>query len=645
MKLKPTFEARYAFLGLPLAIAILLQCSSARANVYATNIKLEGGTTNITRAAGEVVNISYILNEPATAGVEIDFVSGSSVVGRVVVPAGSSGTDRGSNLVVWSNNLPSGTYQVSVTAASVGYTNWNQISSEDDPGAYVWFGRGIDVDRVPNSPYYGRVFVANSESGPSPDTNPGDRVGILKLNADGSFAEEGASSAGVDGHDWTDSDISPWKVRVSDDDFVYVSDLALAGQVFRWNPLVSSNSLTAVLRGDNIPNGAALSGPALVGTGTNTQIWMADTNGSNGIRRWVVTTNAVCATNDPGQMIVGVGTDPTNGLSIGPISVSVDGLGNIYTCQAITNSGDATSRVFRFPAYNPSTNGGAAELTATWAVGEGDDTYASASGIAVDPTGTYVAVSFQGLIIDGLFQGGNTKVLYATNGALAANLDLGLAIGFDANHQDTACAWDAVGNVYCVDNWFGKWRAFSPPGTNQSTTVALASVESTGGGTVTGPPPNITGITSAGGTVTIDFTATTSDTPSSFLVVGAATVLGPFTTISTATITQLSPGVFRATLSASGSMQYYRIQRQGGVQPPPGQAPQISGLVVNNGTVTLTFTGSTSDLPSQFTLLSAGTATGPYAPAANATITQVSSGIFRASAPASGPIQFYRLQR
>ncbi|MGH7969721.1 MAG: hypothetical protein ACREIC_13435, partial [Limisphaerales bacterium] len=510
---------------------------------------------------------------------------------------------------------------------------------------------------------------------------------------------------------------------------VYVSDLALAGEVFRWDPLMSSNSLTAILRGDNIPSGAMLSGPSLLGSGTNTQIWMADTNGANGIRRWLVTTNGVCATNDLGQMIVG--TDPTNGLSIGPIGVSVDDLGNVYACQAITESGDPTARVFRFPAYNPSTNAGTPELVADWAVGANDDTYATASGIAVDPTGTYVAVSFQGLIIDGLFQGGNTKVLYATNGALAANLDLGLTIGLDANHQDTGCGWDAVGNVYCVDNWFAKWRAFSPPGTNQSTTVALATIESTGGGTVTGPPPTITGITTAGGTVTIDFTATTSDTPSSFLVVGAASVVGPYSQISNATITQLSPGVFRATLSASGNMQYYRIQRQGsapppppseqptitsititganvtlefsalttdtpsgflvlaasvvtgpynvvsgatitqvspglfratfsnsgnmayfriqrqgGVQPPPsGQAPQISSLVVSNGIVTLTFSGSTGDSASQFTLLSAGTVAGPYAPATGATMTQVSSGVFRAAAPANGPIQFYRVQR
>ena len=85
MKLKLSFEPRYALVGLPLAMAILLQCSSARANIYATNIKLNDGLTNVTSAADAPVTISYILNEPATAGVEIDFLSGSSVAGSLVL--------------------------------------------------------------------------------------------------------------------------------------------------------------------------------------------------------------------------------------------------------------------------------------------------------------------------------------------------------------------------------------------------------------------------------------------------------------------------------------------------------------------------------------------------------------------------------
>ncbi len=730
MKLKQTLEFSWLFKMGALALAIQLSTPGARANIYATNIKIDGTTTNAT--------ISYILNEPASLGVELDIAAGSSVVRRLVLPPGGSGTDRGLNSVVWdgtdnnSNAVPGGTYHVSITAASSGYTNWTQITSDGDPGTYVWFGRGIAVDRNATNPYYGRVFVANSQDGPNPDTTPGDIAGILKLNADSSFADEGASSTGQDGYNWSGNALSPWKVRVSTDDFVYVSDLSIAGEVFRWDPLMSSNSLVSVLRSDNIPSGAQLSGPAIVGAGTNTEIWMADTNGANGILRWRVTSNGVCATNDPGKSIVGIGTDPVGGLSLGPISVALDSSGNIYTCQTITNSGDPTPRVFRFRTYDPSTNGGNPELTADWAVGTNDDTYAGASGLAVDPSGTYVAVTFEGLQIGGLYQDGNTKVLYATNGALAANVDLGLAIGGDANHQDTDCDWDAVGNLYYIDNWFGVWRAFSPPGTNQSTTLALATIQISGGGSPQGPPPSITKISVAGGTVTIDFTAATTDVAASFLVSGAAAVTGPYSPVSNATITLVSAGLFRATLTANAAMQYFRIQRQGSAPPPPpsneqpeitsisfagntvtlqfaaltndvssgflvlgatavtgpytavqgaaitqtgpglfratfsnpgamgyfriqrqggsapppsSQPPQITSLAVSNGTVVLTFTGSATNSASQFTLLSAATPAGPYAPSAGATITQSGSGTFRASAPAKGSIQFYRLLR
>src|SRR5262249_8564423 len=243
-----------------------------------------------------------------------------------------------------------------------------------------------------------------------------------------------------------DSSVSPWKIAVSDDELVYVDDLGQGGVVLRWDPLVSSNSLAYVLRKDNQPAGTLLSGPAILGTGTNTQIWMADisTNTSKGILTWKVSTNGLCATNDLGAVVVGPGTN----FSVGPIDVAVDRAGNIYVCQPIFASLDPSPRVFRFPAYDPSTNGGQPELVADWAVGGGDDTYAGANGIAIDPTGQYVAVSFQGTFDGSQTANGNTKVLNTTNGALVANIDLGVAISGEANHSDTACGWDAVGNLY-----------------------------------------------------------------------------------------------------------------------------------------------------------------------------------------------------
>jgi hypothetical protein len=646
MKLKFSVQPIQALKVLLLVLGVGLFSSSSRANVYATNIKLNDGMTNIVSPAGTNVQVSYILNEPASQ-VEVDILSGPNVVRRLNL-SDTGSTSRGLNVVFWdgldnsANQVPAGIYQVSVTAASAGYTNWTQITSDlDDLGAQVYWGQGIAVNRNPTNAYYGRVFIANAvASGGSGDLPPGAYVGIMQMNADTTWDVPG-TNADQEGYAWSDNGVSPWKLAVSDDGFVYVDDLAAGGLVMRWDSQVMSDSLTYVLRKDNVPSGATLSGPAILGTGTNTQIFMADTNdNSMGIIRWRVSTNGTCATNDLGTVVVASNAS----LTLAPVDVAVDKAGNIYTCQSVTDLLDPAPRVFRFPAYNPSTNGGQPAVTADWAVGAGDDSYAGANGIAVDPTGTYVAVAFGGTFDGSASANGNTKVLYATNGALVANLDLGVFIGGILDHVDYACGWDAVGNVYYIDYYSGYWRAVSPPGTNQSTTMSLATIQVTTSGT-SGPPPTITDINISGSNVTIDFTGLATDTTSSFLVVGAASVLGPYSQVSNATIALVSPGVFRATLTNSGGMQYFRIQRVGGSGPPPGQSPLITSLTVAGGNVVISFTGQTTDTASQFSLLNSPFAAGPFTTNSAAVITQVSPGIFSASVAASGLIQFYRLQR
>jgi hypothetical protein len=548
--------ARDSVLVLILGLTTLLTCSSARANVYATNVKLNGSFTNFTALFGQAVPISYLLNEPATLGATITITAGSGTVRTINLAAGNPGTLFGTNVVSWdgtddqSHPVTPGSYSVSVTPAAAGFTNWTHISSDSNPNAFVYYGTGIAVDRNATSPYYGRILIANSLDGGSADT----AAGILKFNADASAAEEGVLSTGQDGHDWQGSQLSPWSLAVSADDLVYADDRFNGGEVFRWDPTLSSNSLVAVLRTDNQPAGADLTGPAIIGTGTNTQIWMADSLSTSGILKWTVTNDMTCATNDMGQTVVALGGD----LSVPPYTVALDQLGNIYTVQNITDEGNPLPRVLRFPAYDPSTNSFIAETNADWATGANDNNYGGASGVAVDPTGTYVAVAFQGTQFGGLVAtNGSTRILYATNGAWVADLDLGISFDGDPSHQDTACAWDAVGNVYYIDNWSGHWRIASPPGTNQATTVALAQVRIQAPSII-----EITNITVSSGGVTLLFTAGTNDSASDFTLLAASIADGTYTAASSATITPVSPGVFRATAPVSGAAaQFYRIRR------------------------------------------------------------------------------------
>jgi len=617
-----------------LVIGCVLAARSAQANVYATNVKLNGGTTNLTVQAGEGISISYILNEPASLGVTINILAGATAVRSIALAPDGPGCQRGANTVMWdglddrSNNVPSGVYSVSITAQSSGYADWSQITDDLNLNNYVFNGRGIAVDRNPTNPYFGRIFVANSLTGFDPANTPGDALGILKFNADASTPEDGIVSTG--GYDWPeDRTMGLGKVEVSADDRVYVSDLRNGGELLSWDPAFATNSFVQVLQPTNKPAGTLLQGLALTVQGTNAQLWMTDALGTNAVLRWSLGTNGACDPSDAGLQVVALAD--ASGLTNPPIDVALDSAGNIYLCQSVGISGDPTPRVFKFPAYDPGTNSGTPEVEATWAVGGGDDNLLGASGVAVDPSGAYVAVTFEGLA--GL--PGNTVVFDTTNGAQVKAMWTAGSLA----QQDIDCAWDEAGNLYYIENVMGVWRTVSPPGTNQFTTVAPATVEVTGNQAT---PPQITGISVSNGIVTLTFSASVSDTAGAFVVLSASTAAGPYAALGDASISLVSPGVFSASFPQSGSAQFYRVDR--GSTPPPS-SPVITKIAVSAGQVTLDFTGSSSDTAGSFKLLSSGSLGIAFSEVTGATFESLGAGSFRATAPTNGPIQFYRVQK
>jgi len=424
-----------------------------------------------------------------------------------------------------------GVYSITITALATGYAEWTPISDDGNVNNYIWAPRGVAVNKSTNSLFYGRIFLANAFSGPNAGVTPGDNVGMLKLNADSSPAEEGIGSTG--GWNWAGDENSPWKIEVADDDRVYISDPS-AGAILSFDEALSTNSLRVVLTTNNFPSAVHnnLSGPFVTGSGTNMQVWIADTNypGSAGIRRWQVGTNGRVATNDLGTTIVRAGTgaspllsapayangqfqftlngeanatyiiqastDFTNwtpvatnvsasanraitnipatasrsfyraltaagsDLTLAPYDVAVDLSNRIYTIQLRSDHNDPANRILRFPAY-----AGTAESAADWKIGAGDDTLEGAHGIAVDTLGRYVAVAF----FDDL--NGAARVFEASNGAPVATLTLGTSASY------TDVAWDNVGNLYTTDDTEALLRIYSPPGTNQATTIAVPKVQ------------------------------------------------------------------------------------------------------------------------------------------------------------------------
>ena len=448
---------------------------AARANVYATDIRLNGSLQAgvVVPGSSNALTISYVLNDAAT-GVSLQIYAGSNVIKTF-----AAGASLGQNTVVWDgtgdngSNAAEGVYNVSITAAAAGYGSWTNLS-DDGTNFYVFEPTGVAVNKNTNSPYYGRVFVGNGKSG------GGMNNGILKCNADGSAAEEGGFGTG--GYPWSGDRYStayyspsPWKMDIGADDRLYVDDWANNGVVESFDQELSTNYVN-VLRPDNYAYAQILlSGPCVRGPATNMQIYMADYHtfysGGLGILSWSLGSNGVAATNDIGTVDV---TLTNNSDLTRPYAVSVDTWGNLYTIQeAATNNQDP--RVLCFP---PAPSGGPPDTQSLWKIGANDLSLVNNYGVAVDPTAPFVAVATRGYDDgsgpDSLKDGG-VSIFLATNGSLVTNITQDPE--GNTNQEMIDVAWDNVGNLYALDFSDSSWRVYSPPGSNQTTTVSVPFIQ------------------------------------------------------------------------------------------------------------------------------------------------------------------------
>jgi hypothetical protein len=624
--------------GLGALLAVAAITPEARANVYASNIKFNGNLSSVTNAAGTPVTISFILNEPASLGTTINIVSGASVVDAISIAAGNAGTLKGSNAVVWGGtnssggNVAGGTYGVTITPSSSGYTNWTQITTDSNPGNYVYWPAGIAVDCNTNSLYYGRIMVANS--GPNDSgTNFGDTNGIIKLNADASFADEGQSTAGYsfdfDGYNGD----TPRRGRVGADDRFYFNDWSGNGRIVAVDMPMTTNQV--------VLDSANFTGPAANGEfpeiditdagTTNALAWFADfTQPGVGVWAWPMTNNGAVNPSDTTgtQILAPGGTDIPAKSAYG---LMIDERQDIFIGDFQTGSGSTEPRVTCITNWPSSPNQPLTNNNVLWSVGQGDNTFEDVYDLAIDSRANphYVACALDG-------GAGGLRILSATNGSLVTNIQQSVSTNF------LSVGWDNVGNVYAGSS-ASLWRAFSPPGTNQATTAAVETIQVIGASVV---QPKITSINVSNNIVTIYFTGSTNDAASVFTLLSSGTAIpaSGYTSAAGATISSVSPGLFKATVAVNGSIQFYRIMRSAN---GPLTAPRISSISINGNTVTVNFTGSSSDPASAFTLMSSGTAIplSSYSAAAGASNSLVSPGVFRTTVPMNGSSQCYRIKR
>ncbi|MGO8701296.1 MAG: hypothetical protein ACLQVY_26710 [Limisphaerales bacterium] len=467
---------------LAVSFGLLLCGASVRANVYASDIKLNGSLNAGIIVPGGNLTLSYILNENATAGVSVRIYSGTNVIKTFTAANGLPGTFTGLNSFQWDGaasngvTVSPGVYTVSITAAAEGYSSWTAIT-DDSTNFYAFFPTCLTVNKNTNSPYYGRVFVGNCYHGGSPAQAPG----IFKYNADGSPDDEGGFGTG--GYPWSGGGFfnpNPWKMGISTDDKLYAEDWSDDGVLLSFDQVLSTNYQT-VLGPANYPYpGVSLSGACLSGAGTNSQVWMADTtpamDDGQGVLRWNLSADGTVAAGDTGTVIVAAGDSD---LTYAPYDVTVDASGRIYVIQQVDadstnfNTDLDTMRVLCFPAYHP---GEPQDTKALWEMGSGDrPTLEMANGVAVDPTATFVAIASRGEGMDDDSEGGGISILDANSGSLLTNITADPS-GI-TNQVVFDVAWDNVGNLYDVEWSESPWRIYSPPGSNQATTAAVPVIQ------------------------------------------------------------------------------------------------------------------------------------------------------------------------
>jgi hypothetical protein len=221
----------------------------------------------------------------------------------------------------------------------------------------------------------------------------------------------------------------------------------------------------------------------VVGAGTNMQIFMADNNridlGGLGILSWEINSNGVAATNDTGMVDVALSTNDSN-LTLAPYAVTLDTNENIYTIQRVTETNATDPTVLCFP---PALIGDPAETNSTWEIGGPNPTLFNNYGVAVDPTAKYVAVATRGFTngenTPETLQDGGVSLFLAASGSLVTNMTQDPE-GY-TNQEFFDVAWDNVGNLYTIygEDDFAQegWRVYSPPGSNQATTVAVPFIQ------------------------------------------------------------------------------------------------------------------------------------------------------------------------
>ena len=397
---------------------------------------------------------------PAVTGTAGTFVLNQAADAVTVTYGnGTTQTIDGSTAGTKSFTLPSAgsTYQITVgrTAAPDGFLS--ATPTVTPIGADVAFAspRGVAVNRNPNSPFFGRTYVANSNA------TPGD--GIYVFSADKADVLGQGAVARTGGLDFATSGTnSPFRIQVGQDSNVYIGDAgtpATTGGIYRVDGDVSAASGQKVVTGQ-FPSSVVAEGSTDTG---NLTVYGLDAAGtpSNGLFRYDVGSGPLPSAAAPTAL--GAPLIAVNGVTV---DVTRAPNGNFFVTQD-RNAGNDTG-VFVFAPDG--TTQLFDSLAASTAAGLDGDAVAAGTqdfllqtrGVTISSDGTLAAfvteasgVYILDLDADGLPILSSRRVL---DPAFPTNTGFGRDIAFDA-----------AGNLYVVSSGNALFRTLDAGGPSLNT--------------------------------------------------------------------------------------------------------------------------------------------------------------------------------
>ncbi len=490
------------------ALAVGLMCShpaKVEAAAYASSLTNNAGT------------VSFILNESADS---VKISCGATVVTVSNIAAGTFTTNIGVSglTTVEVTKIAGAGYKtpVGTFAANIASAGKVQISTDPSLSRFAT-PRGVAVNKNPASPFFGRIYVANSTPGITGSVQRG--RGLYTLNADFTDSPNAyGTNEQTGGITFTSNNAgSPYRIYAGKDSYIYIADY--------------SDNSGGVYRVDgNLQNGetvlAGIGGPSTVPEGTNHgsiyKVVVEGTSTTGDLTIYTVDEDyGSNLNNDLWKYSVGSAALPYSDPPVNLSSALIGGFViNDDFCKGGTNGYIYLMQNRSSPASAPVLyilNSDGTQITdsrtlwrAFTGVTNASDVLTNLQSIAISPDGNYLAAITQ--------SSGNsdTVIIPLTNGipdfSRLMMLDTGTVT------QGRGIDFDAAGNLYTISSGDAVLRAFSPGGTTTATTGTDGTFQ------ITTPPTQVsvatvtTNINEGGGTNGV-FTFTRSGDVSGTLTV------------------------------------------------------------------------------------------------------------------------------